>query len=456
MVKLKPWIEEGKSRTSKTAGRSLQVVRGKFRVMESADNFCEVDAKELSLVPDLNMEKKPNKSFRQYTQRWRDVATQNLFNAHVVSPFCLKPVQPPFPKWYDTNAQCENHAGLTGHSIENYTVFEKLIDRFIKMRIVRFDNPSRPNVARNPLPSHPNQGVNVIIKNGNKRTKTNGHEIQECIEFRALVQSLMDNKELEFFEDIEVEPKKGKIGRLELSVNEPVTENEAKEFLIFLKHGEYSVAEHLHKQPTRISVLALLLSLETHRNTLMVLNETYVDDNISVNKLDCLVNNLGADNFIFFNDDEIPLRGMGSTKALHITTRCKGYTLLGVLIDNRSVLNVLPLSTLNKLLVDNFQMKACHNIVRAFDGTERKVLGRIEIPLLISLNTYEVDFLEARSQRQKYPKHEDGPTIDGYKPDARQKKNELEKKQERRKARLSGGDIKWGAMIIPHISETFV
>ncbi|PPD79935.1 hypothetical protein GOBAR_DD23129 [Gossypium barbadense] len=29
-----------------------------------------------------------------------------------------------------------------------------------------------------------------------------GHEIQECTEFRALVQSLMDNKELEFFEDV--------------------------------------------------------------------------------------------------------------------------------------------------------------------------------------------------------------------------------------------------------------
>lgn len=38
-------------------------------------------------------------------------------------------------------------------------------------------------------------------------------------------------------------------------------------------------------------------------------------------------------------------------------------------------------------------MKACHNIERVFDGTERKVMGRIEMPLLISPNTYEVDFL---------------------------------------------------------------
>ncbi|KAA3470714.1 hypothetical protein EPI10_016400 [Gossypium australe] len=100
-----------------------------------------------------------------------------------------------------------------------------------------------------------------------------------------------------------------------------------------------------------------------------VLNENYVTDIVSVNKLDHL--------------------GMGSTKALHITTCCKGYTLPRVLIDNRSALNILPLSTLNRLPVDSYHMKACHNIVRAFDGTKRKVMGRIEIPLLIGPNTYK-------------------------------------------------------------------
>lgn len=84
---------------------------------------------------------------------------------------------------------------------------------------------------------------------------------------------------------------------------------------------------------------------------------------------------------------------MGSTKALYITTRCKGYTLPRVLVDNGSALNVLPLSTLNKLPVDSSHMKRCQNIVRAFDGTERRVMGRIEVPLLIGPATYEVDFL---------------------------------------------------------------
>ncbi|KAA3487230.1 aldehyde dehydrogenase family 2 member C4-like [Gossypium australe] len=57
------------------------------------------------------------------------------------------------------------------------------------------------------------------------------------------------------------------------------------------------------------------------------------------------------------------------------------------------MLNVLPLSTLNRLPVDSSHMKTCQNIMRALDNTERRVIGRIEIPLLIGLNTYEVDFL---------------------------------------------------------------
>ncbi|PPD70371.1 hypothetical protein GOBAR_DD32749 [Gossypium barbadense] len=50
------------------------------------------------------------------------------------------------------------------------------------MGIVKFDDPSGPNMAGNLLPNHPNLG--------------------ECAEFKAFVQSLMDNKELEFLEEV--------------------------------------------------------------------------------------------------------------------------------------------------------------------------------------------------------------------------------------------------------------
>ncbi|XP_017613587.1 uncharacterized protein LOC108458693 [Gossypium arboreum] len=80
---------------------------------------------------------------------------QKLFDAHVVAPFYLEPMQPPYPKWYDANVQCEYHAGITGHFIENCTTFKKLDKKFTKMGVIKFD-------TENPLPNHSDQGVNVI------------------------------------------------------------------------------------------------------------------------------------------------------------------------------------------------------------------------------------------------------------------------------------------------------
>ncbi|XP_012435382.2 uncharacterized protein LOC105762003 [Gossypium raimondii] len=602
---------------------------------------------------------------------------RNLFDAHVVSPFYLKPLQPPYPKWYDANAQCDYHAGITGHSIENCTAFKKLVERLIGMGVVKFDDLTK---VENPLPNHTDGGVNMVSED--RRIKADiadvktplrwvwkemvkrglivseesceerenycefhhevGHEIQECTGFRALIQGMMDNREVEFCEGVQeesyvcaselalgvpkanrpvviisrpqnseigaritpkviiqkpvvfaykdnrrvlwnydcnvtipekedvinkeeqdegrhyeqikarVEPireetsveKKKNVVESELLVNELIREEEAREFLKFIKHSEYSVVEQLHKQPAHISVLALLLNSEGHRNALLkVLNETYVADDISINKLDRLVGNISADHFISFSDDEIPPGGMGSTRALHITAMCKGCILPGVLVDNGSALNVLPLSTLNRLPVDRSHMKSCENVVRAFNGTERRVMGRIDIPLLIGPTIYEVDFLvmdikpsyscllgrpwihsagavpSSLHQKLKLVSESRVVTIDaeediiasvtndapyletsddaiecsfrsldwkgsftekrigevlqgrveapmlkdkqdrfglGYKPDARQKRLEQEKKRVRRRARLTGDEVKWEPMTFPHLSKTFV
>ncbi|XP_012435499.1 uncharacterized protein LOC105762137 [Gossypium raimondii] len=420
---------------------------------------------------------------------------QNLFNAHVVTPFYLTPLQPSYPKWYDANAQCDYHAGVTRHSIEYCTAFKKLVEKLITMGVVKIDDSSG---TENLLPNHTDARVNMVGESTGKKVKENiaevriplrkvwremvrrglivsdvvegdktqnycefhhevGHEIQGCEKFRALIQSMMDNGEMEFFEEERKEnicasesemriPKiiisRPRVTDVRAQMTPKIVIQKPAKFLYkdnkkvpwnyecevtvsgkevsisvekenqktgsYTNTGEYCgrinaeiesverrrVVEQLHKQRARISVLAFLMNSEVHRNALMkTLNEAYVASDIFVNQLDRLVNNISADNFIFFNDDEIPSGGMGSTKALHITARCKGSMVSGVLIDNRSTLNVLPLSTLNRLPVDSSHMKTCQNMVRAFDGTKRKVLERIEIPLLIGPNTYEVDFI---------------------------------------------------------------
>ncbi|MBA0786123.1 hypothetical protein Gotri_027584 [Gossypium trilobum] len=93
---------------------------------------------------------------------------QSLFDAHVVSQFYLKPLQPPYPKWYDANAQCDYHAIIMGHSIENCTVFKKLVERFINMGIVKFDDSSN---TENPLPNHTVNGINMMSEAMGRRIK---------------------------------------------------------------------------------------------------------------------------------------------------------------------------------------------------------------------------------------------------------------------------------------------
>ena len=163
-------------------------------------------------------------------------------------------------------------------------------------------------------------------------------------------------------------------------MNELITEAEANEFLKFIKHSEYSIVEQLHKLPAKISLLALILYSEPYREAILkVLKQPYVPHNSSIDKIDRLVRNMMMDNYISFSDDEIPPNGHGSTKALHITTKVKDCTLPKILIDNGSSLNVMPLSTLMRLPIDRSYMKHTKTMVRAFDGTRRKVIGEIEI-----------------------------------------------------------------------------
>ena len=98
------------------------------------------------------------------------------------------------------------------------------------------------------------------------------------------------------------------------------------------------------------------------------------------------------DNYISFSDNEISPNGCGSTKALHITTKVKDCTLLKVLIDNGSFLNVMPLSTLMRLPMDRSYMKHTKTVVRTFDGTRREVIGKIEIEVQIGPCTFNVEF----------------------------------------------------------------
>ena len=140
----------------------------------------------------------------------------------------------------------------------------------------------------------------------------------------------IDSKEKEGEESVEEGRVKITVpkGKGKEVINRPVTEAEVNEFQKFIKHREYSIVEQLHKMPAKISLLALMLNSEPHREAMLkVLKQAYVPHNAPIDKIDRLVGNIMMDNYISFSDDEISPNGHGSTKALHITTKVKDCTL---------------------------------------------------------------------------------------------------------------------------------
>ncbi|TYK06500.1 uncharacterized protein E5676_scaffold70G00280 [Cucumis melo var. makuwa] len=89
-------------------------------------------------------------------------------------------------------------------------------------------------------------------------------------------------------------------------------------------------------------------------------------------------------------DEEIPPEGTGHTKALYISVKCKDHHVARVLVDNGSSLNIMSRSTLMKLHIDPPYLRPSIMVVRAFDDARREVIGDIDIPLKIGPSTFNV------------------------------------------------------------------
>ena len=61
------------------------------------------------------------------------------------------PIQPPYPKWYDSNARCDYHAGGMGHSTENCLALKRNVQSLINVGWLSFKKSGeKPNVNENP------------------------------------------------------------------------------------------------------------------------------------------------------------------------------------------------------------------------------------------------------------------------------------------------------------------
>ena len=151
--------------------------------------------------------------------------------------------------------------------------------------------------------------------------------------------------------------------------------------------------QQLNKSPTQIYILALLLSLEVHREALLkLLKEMHVPTGITDSFFKGMVSLMLATNLVSFSNDEFPPKGRDHTLSMHIMVKCEDMIIARVLIDNGLALIVCSIATLKRLKVDMSLIKPSTMIIRAFDRTRCEVQGEIKLMIEISPRSFMANF----------------------------------------------------------------
>lgn len=96
--------------------------------------------------------------------------------------------------------------------------------------------------------------------------------------------------------------------------------SEFDEVLRLIKKSEYKIVDQLLQTPSKIFVLSLLISSEAHREVLQkVLEQAYVDHDVTIDQFDNIITKITACNNLSFSHEELPVEGKDHNMALHIS-----------------------------------------------------------------------------------------------------------------------------------------
>ena len=116
-----------------------------------------------------------------------------------------------------------------------------------------------------------------------------------------------------------------------------VTYEDSDEILKLIKRSEYKVVDQLLQTPAKISIMSLLTNSDAHREDLMkVLDQAYVDHDITLGQFGSIVGNVTSCDNLSFSDEDLPAEGRKHNLALNISVLCKSDSLSNVLIDTGS------------------------------------------------------------------------------------------------------------------------
>ncbi|XP_070013547.1 uncharacterized protein [Nicotiana sylvestris] len=364
----------------------------------------------IEIVPDrlslTKIEKKPSKSFIEYDFCWREqVARVNppMEESEMVEYF-LQALEPTY----------------FGHLIS--VIGKSFNEELIDTNRIEVQTLEAPTINQNPLLTDEETNMIEIDK---RRTICGSQErspsdVAAKQQKSKVVVPGVANKPIIIIEGAHTDPviikpvtqlpvistkaipwnyKREELRKAKTSRDNPVlvkkafTEEEAEEFLRKMKVQDYSIVEQLRKTPAQISLLSLLMNSDEHRRALMkILNKSHVPDKISVNHLEKIANKIFKVNMVTFSDDELPVEGTEHNKALYLTGKCEDSAVTRVLVDHVSSANICPLSTLNKLKVDDERIHKNNICVRGFDGGEKDSVGDIVLELTIGPVEFTMEF----------------------------------------------------------------
>ena len=135
-----------------------------------------------------------------------------------------------------------------------------------------------------------------------------------------------------------------------------------------------------------------MASSSTHRDALIrALSQIRVDTATTPGGL---IHFLTADRAtcIVFSDDDLPPEGSDHVRPLFIDVACSGRRVPSVLLDNGSALNVCPLVTAIALGFSPSDFGPSIQTIRAYDGTQRTVMGTLTTHVMIGPVRYSILF----------------------------------------------------------------
>ena len=159
-----------------------------------------------------------------------------------------------------------------------------------------------------------------------------------------------------------------------------------------IQRKDDEILRQLRTTQARISIWILLASSSTHRDAMIrALSHIRVDTATTPGEL---IHFLTVDRAtcIVFSDDDLPLEGSDHVRPVFIDVAYSGRRVSSVLVDNGSALNVCPLVTAIALRFSPSDFGPSIQTVRAYDGTQRTVMGTLTTHVMIGPVRYSILF----------------------------------------------------------------